>query len=457
LIKLKIPGRNKKISISLNIGTVIFGAIFVYLFVFLILCFSSNHVTYYQVTSGPLTKNDVYTGFVIRQEEIVTSDTSGYVHYYSEEDSKIKKFGPLYGTGTRAAGEVSGELSQDAKKQIKESVRGFAVSFDPMNYKTVSSLKYDISGKIVSDSWELEGYDFTSQQENFTLGDVTISTAPKDGVVVYSVDGYENFDLSDFSSEIMNRSDYNKEQLKTGEEISAGDRICKIVTSENWSLLIPLTPSQEVKLNSFTDMKVKFLKDGTVENAEFSIVSSSDGQSFGKLDLRSGMIRFIDDRYVDIELVTNTKTGLKIPISSICTKEFFTVPEEYVAYSDDRSDVGFMKEIKKSDGSVTSEFVSTTLYEHTDGKYYIDGSDFAEGDVIVLKNASNERYIIGSTASIEGVYCTNKGYAVFRKISIVDKNEEYCIAESGTRYGISQFDYIVLNASEVNEDEIVVK
>ena len=55
------------------------------------------------------------------------------------------------------------------------------------------------------------------------------------------------------------------------------------------------------------------------------------------------------------------------------------------------------------------------------------------------------RYTVGEKASLEGVYCINKGYAVFRTISIIDQNEEYCIVEAGTRYGISQFDYIVLD------------
>ena len=46
--------------------------------------------------------------------------------------------------------------------------------------------------------------------------------------------------------------------------------------------------------------------------------------------------------------------------------------------------------------------------------------------------------------------------ALFRKIIILDKNEEYCIVESGTRFGISQYDFIVLNSGEVREQEIMV-
>ena len=49
----------------------------------------------------------------------------------------------------------------------------------------------------------------------------------------------------------------------------------------------------------------------------------------------------------------------------------------------------------------------------------------------------------------------NKGYAVFRKIQIIDQNAEYSIIKKQTQYGISQYDYIVENASTVSEEDIV--
>ena len=59
--------------------------------------------------------------------------------------------------------------------------------------------------------------------------------------------------------------------------------------------------------------------------------------------------------------------------------------------------------------------------------YYVDKTAFKEGDAIV-KDGSSERFIISTSASLEGVYCINQGYAVFRQIEILDQNEEYAIA-----------------------------
>ena len=56
---------------------------------------------------------------------------------------------------------------------------------------------------------------------------------------------------------------------------------------------------------------------------------------------------------------------------------------------------------------------------------------------------------------LQGVYCINKGYAVFRRIEVIDQNAEYSIIKKQTQYGISQYDYIVQDASTVREEDIV--
>ena len=87
---------------------------------------------------------------------------------------------------------------------------------------------------------------------------------------------------------------------------------------------------------------------------------------------------------------------------------------------------------------------------------YVDMDTFQDGDVI-LKPDSQSVYEIKEKKALEGVYCINKGYAVFRKIVMIEQNDEYCIVETGTTYGLSQFDYIVRNGNTVKEDDILFK
>lgn len=76
------------------------------------------------------------------------------------------------------------------------------------------------------------------------------------------------------------------------------------------------------------------------------------------------------------------------------------------------------------------------------------------GDYII-KPDSNEKYAISKRGSLTGVYNINKGYADFKQINILYKNDEYSIVKSNTQYGLSVYDYIVLDASTVTDDEFI--
>ena len=84
----------------------------------------------------------------------------------------------------------------------------------------------------------------------------------------------------------------------------------------------------------------------------------------------------------------------------------------------------------------------------------MDGKELAAGDVI-LKPDSDETYEIGETAKLEGIYCINKGYAVFRQIHIIYQNAEYSIIRNGTEYGVSLYDHIALEGNAVTEDLVI--
>jgi hypothetical protein len=71
---------------------------------------------------------------------------------------------------------------------------------------------------------------------------------------------------------------------------------------------------------------------------------------------------------------------------------------------------------------------------------------------------SQSTYIIGTdTDSLIGVYNVNKGYAVFKQINILYQNKEYAIIETKTAYGISLYDHIALDASEIKENQLTSK
>ncbi len=302
------------------------------------------------------------------------------------------------------------------------------------------------------------------QSQNNTLQDTEDSlprgtlSSENDGIVVYATDGMENLKEEELTPQIFDKKTYKKENLKTGAQIHKGDPLYKLVTNDNWSIVIPISEKQASRLESMRQIKVKFLKDNESETGQMSILAVK-GELYAKISFDSGLIRYINDRYLDAELVTNTKSGLKIPVSSIVKKNFYTLPAELLTKNED-NELGFFREIKDKDGKVKTEFISATIYarktpeDSTQELLYLDTDTLTKGDVLVNTD-NNIRYSVEDMAPLEGVYSMNKGYAVFRTISIIDQNKEYCIVDSKTRYGISQYDFIVLNGNTVKEKEIL--
>lgn len=484
----KMPGilaRIRKV-VGLNIGTVMFGVLFLYMVFSAVLYLTSSHIESYQVTSGPLSRNETYTGLAIREETVNKADSGGYVTYYAREGSKVHATGAVYGLSASKTPEASVELSSEQLTKIRNDMMSFSKGFSPSKFNNTYSFKYELEGNILQyaqsaedlssapltsdEIVENENSDAVSMVSNaITLGNQTISKAQSDGIILYSTDNYEGKTVASVTAEDFDQNSYHETDLKTTGPVKAGDEIYTIITDERWSLLIPLSEKQAVKLSDRTAIRVKFLKDGMTQSGDFSIIEI-DGGKYGKIDFNKGLIRYASDRFLDIELVTNTVSGLKIPLSSIVTKEFYTIPSTVATTNEDTNEIGFMVQDKNKNGEDVTTFKNTTIYasveiprktsmnkqteEETVYTYYVDKSAFQEGDAIIVPK-SGEKYIVGDTQSLEGVYCINKGYAVFRRIEILDQNEEYAIVSKNTDYGLARYDHIVKNAEEVKEEDIL--
>ena len=481
-----ITGRIRKIF-GRNIATVIFSVLFLYMLLSAVFYMSSGHIESYQVTSGPLSMNETYTGLAIREESIVRCDTGGYVVYYAREGDKINANGAVYGLSATKNPEVTTRLTQEELSKVRDSLLSFSRTFDPGRFSSTYSFKYQLEGSILQYSGVTgkpfkekeseeeeegtEGGEDTQQTKNsVTIGNQTICKAAVDGIIRYSKDGYEGVTLDNVSADDFDQNGYRETDLKHDGPVKAGEEIYTIVTDERWSLLIPLSEKQAVKLQDRATIRVKFLKDDMTQSGDFSIIKI-DGAKYGKLDFNKGLVRYATDRFLDIELVTNTVTGLKIPLTSIVTKDFYTIPSTFANEDPETGEETFLVQIKDENGQSATKVVSPIVYatvtnpkktltargedpEKPTYTYYVDKNVFSEGDALIMEG-SKQKYIVGETAPLEGVYCINQGYAVFRRIDILDQNEEYAIVSRYTNYGLVRYDHIVKDASRVKEEDIL--
>ena len=119
------------------------------------------------------------------------------------------------------------------------------------------------------------------------------------------------------------------------------------------------------------------------------------------------MVRYVGERFLDIELILEDETGLKIPKSSVTEKEFYIIPEDYITLGGNSSQSGVLVQ---SDGEDASFHAVDVYYRDSEtGMVYLNMDELKKGDVLI-KPDSADTYTISEKASLQGVYNINKGY-----------------------------------------------
>lgn len=444
--------------VNFNIGMIIFAVIFIYILVCVILFFNTKHIVGYEVTTGSLTISNIYEGVAIREEMTVSANNPGYVNYFAREGSHVACGDLVYTvdqSGTLVDMMQSGDenimLSDADLNELRTDIMTFSHNFDETSYASMYDFKYSLEGTTL----KLSNYNMLANMDQIKNSGnaVNFCYAPVSGTVVYSVDGLEDLQPEEVNESIFDTKEHEKTQLVGNDLIGKDDTVYKMITSEDWSIMIPVPEERAVALEDEGYVEVKFLKNQYKSWAAVSIMRLADG-AYAKLDFNNSMSIFATDRYINIEILEDTDVGLKIPNSAIAERTFYLVPKEYITSGKGSGQDGVLLEVYNEDGTSNAQFVETKIYNETDDEVYIDTSTFRIGDTII-KPSSAEEYTISKSASLIGVYNINKGYADFTEITILSENEEYSIVQSNTQYGLSEYDHIVLDASSVDADDFI--
>ncbi len=453
----------------LNIGIIIFAFVFVYFVIYLISYLTQNNISVYEVQYGQIAKNKSYTGLIIRPEEVFYADSTGAVNYYKKEGDKagyndlvcsVDKAGDI-SKEISQAGLDTANLSEDELLNIQNNITSYISSYSNTQFYNIYSFKDGVNAQIQENLY-INALNSLSDQTTSAVSQNTFSfvRTSVDGILALYTDGYEGVTTDSFTADMYNPASYSKTNLKGNAQVKSGQALYKIATSENWSIMVPVskTEAKEYKQqisegsDSFV-LHVKFRKDHTETNAT-TYVRKIDSQYFLQLDLNNSMVRFVSDRYIEVELGSDENQGLKIPNTAITKKEFLVIPKKYIGKGDNSSSNGVIKITKDKHGKENAEFVAMDLYYETDDAYYVSENSLAVGDTIQMPDSS-EQYSIKDTATKEGVYNMDKGYAIFRLIDVLAENEEYTVVKTGTKYGLSLYDHIALKGNEVTEGEFM--
>lgn len=438
-----------------HIGYFVFIVIVLYIIASVIMYATSKKITIYQVNTGSLALDNVYTGLIIRDESIINAEYSGTINYYSNDGDKVDKVSVIYSIDE--TGHVSELLEKFQDTTIRdedlESIKNYfsqyTMGYSNNNFNNIYSLKKNVVSKLNRSHYNVilnDLDDLIEQSGNTTLFHKIKPI--KTGLVMFTVDGYEGLKEENISPSLFHQSNYSITNLQDNNIVNTGDKVYRLINSDTWSIYIKLNSSEVESLSNVQKVNIRFVENDIKCTAEFSIIKIND-ETYGKISLNKYMINFADKRLIDIEFSENSKSGLKIPVSSVCNKSFYTIPLKYITESNN-----FVRASYTKNGERIIEPIDATIYDSDDKYYYVSMSDFSSGDIIIAPD-SDEQYVIGTMGELTGVYCVNRGYAVFKKVDIIDKNSEYYIIRQGMNYGLKIYDHIVLDYRTVNENELV--
>lgn len=423
----------------------------------------TSDIRFYEVEEGSLVKEHVYTGLILRNEIPFAAQANGYVNFYVADARKVAMGSRVYSIDESGDlksfleqhQEEVNQLSSSKVASIRSTVMEASRSFDPVSFRTTTELKDELNTAMLeytdtdalselTDQLKASGFSFVEYRTDMT------------GIVSYLIDGYESLTRSELSSDCFDRNTYQGRRVKSGDLVTEGDQVYKLVRDELWEIIFQMNEDDIAEFSDKSSLKVSFSDKNIETNAEFSMFKGSDGSTYGALSLKRYLIQFVSDRYVDFEIVTNDVSGLKIPEKSITEKDFYLVPSSYKK-TDSSDNTGFYKE-SLTDGGTTNTFILTDVY-YDDGEYaYValpSSGSLSEGDYITDPDVPGSRYQIGPVKPLPGVYNINKGYTVFKRIEEQERANGYAIVKKNTSYGLALYDHIVLDAATVTEGQVL--
>ncbi len=442
-------------TLRLNMAVVVFLVVFFYMLYNMFRYFTTPQVAVYEVTQGSIVQDNLYTGAILRQEKVFYTEEAGYINYYNKDASRVGVETYVYsvdGNGdfyNKVIQQNDGQLfkAEGSYSKLEEVAEGYVLGYSNEKFHQVYAFKHEVEAGMM-EAASTNALSILDGQEGGALG-VHAHTAEEPGIVVYNTDGLESVDLENFTEDLFRMEAHPKNNLISRGQVAAGDAAYKLITSEAWTLVVPVDQKVAGRLQEETSLKVRFKKDNSTAWGASSIVSRG-GAYYLALSFQDSALRFATDRYLEIELSMSEARGLKIPNTALTEKKFLVIPKDYYTYDKDTDSNGVISRYTGEDGNVVEEFIAVSVAGEKKGKYYIASSKLKKGDTIIHPETA-EKYTMDRQKTLKGVYNINRGYAVFRKVEALAKNQEYTIINTGTDYGISLYDHIALDASAVKE------
>ncbi|MBQ6106002.1 MAG: hypothetical protein IJL03_08665 [Lachnospiraceae bacterium] len=457
----RTPRRSSAVS-KLNVGTVVFIAFTLYIIVNIILYFNHSHLSIYEVQMLPLASDTKAEAVIIRNETPVKTGIAGYVNYYMRSGTRVSKGETVYSIDESrqiynmiSGNDESYTLSDEDVEQIKNCISNYNEHYDKSDFSLVYSLKDELTTTVnsISDTYLMEHLNEILIDQSYQ-GSLTVHKAEASGLVSYFSDSLDGLDADHVTLETFNKKNYTSSNLFDASLKEQGSTIYKLLSDETWSIVLNLTEKQYERLSEKTTITYTIEDDDLTLTSPVIFMHIGDGY-FARITLKQYMVRYLNKRFLTVNLDLVQEDGLKIPKTALVEKEFYMVPKSYFTKGGDSNKTGIMilrhdEEQKKK----YYEFLPVEIYYEDETYNYIDMKAITYG-TFIYDDKTQDTFQISLVGKLTGVYCVNKGFAQFRRVELVQMGKEFCVVKAGMSFSIAEHDHIAKDSSTIEESQTI--
>lgn len=444
-------------DIKINAATCVIAAILLYVIICIIIASRKEPVTIYKVNKSNVSNNITLEGLAIRDEKVINTGKSGYICYYIRDGEKIMKnstvctideSGQIYDVISDSE-EYDNLLTSENYNDIRSLISLYKVTYNNVNFYDAYNFENNVNNKVL----ELTNEILMQQVSDVSSGLSTISSQYS-GLVTYYIDGYENYNISDINKEDFDKSKYDKQTLKTGDVVSADSPIVKVIPSENWNIIAPISSEQIQAISENDHVSFRINNSSYTVSMPYEIINGSDG-TYINISIDKYLSNFLSERFVSIEIIKEEDTGLKVPVSALVEKDIYKIPISYLSAGGNQSSLNRINvQVRDESGEITIKQVTPTIYK-TDEEYcYVDPLAFSDTDVLLDIN-TNQTIAVSllEINKLTGVYLANRGTAEFRMVTVIKTVDEFALVNNDEELKV--YDNIILDSSKVKENQII--
>ena len=461
--KQRVVKRSSAVS-QLNAGTIIIFAFCVYILINIFIFLHRPHLTIYEVQQLPMASNTKAEAVIIRNETPVKTGIAGYVNYYMRNGQRVAKGETIYSIDESrqiynliSEQDLKYTFSKDDISQIKECIFDYQESYDSSDFESVYSLRDDLTATVnnISDTYLLENLNQILVNKEYS-GSLTVHQSEQPGLISYFTDTLDGLTVEGVTKATFDRKNYRSANLFDANLKEQGSTIYKILADEKWDIVLNLTEEQYNKISSQTMLSFTIEEDNL--KLTKPVVFMHVGDSYlARITLNQYMVRYINKRFLTIALDIDNKTGLKIPKSAIVQKQFYMVPNEYFVRGGDNPGSEWGINVLKIDEKTKERYYSfcpTEIYYEDENYKYIDINTVTYNTAI-YNDDTQETFPMTLEGTLTGVYNINKGFALFRRIEMLQDGKDFCVVEAGVPYSISEHDHIAKDSSTITESQTI--